>query len=286
MALAMALSGTIGLVVMQSGQAPLTVVFFRCLIGGAALAAWLTLSRSWSRMRGADLAWLIGGGLALVLNWLCLFTAYRYSSISVATVVYHTQPFMLLAITALVQREAFDRARMPWLVLAFVGVVLISELSLGAASRASWRGVALACAAAFLYAIATLVTRRLKHLPSAQIAVVQMAVGTAVLMPIAWPAMGPLDARGWLAVLTLGLVHTAFMYTIMYAAFQRLPAQSIAALSFIYPLVALLVDLLFFKVVLSPWQWLGMGAILLAVIADQRKWGTAKPSLQPSAKAR
>ena len=271
MALAMALSGTIGLAVIESGQPALTVVFFRCLIGGAALAAWLSLTRGWQPWRRADLPWLAVGGLALVCNWLCLFTAYKYSSISIATIVYHTQPFMLLALVTLVEGEPLQFARLPWLVLAFVGVALVAEVRQGDAVHAGWVGALLACAAAFLYAVATLATRRLKHLPSAQIASFQMAVGFAVLLPLVLP-IGPVDTRGVVALGTLGLVHTAFMYTIMYAAFQRLPAQSIAVLSFIYPLAALLVDLLFYKVQLSGMQMLGMATILLAVIADQRKW--------------
>jgi len=272
MALAMALSGTIGLAVTESGQAPLTVVFFRCLIGGAAMVAWLTIRRGWKPMVRSDWLWLTVGGLALVFNWLCLFTAYHHSSISVATVVYHTQPFMLLALVALVQGEQLQRERLPWLVLAFGGVALIAELHLGGQGGASWLGVLLACGAAFLYAVATLVTRRLKHLPPAQIASFQMVIGVVVLLPLASPGFGPVSDRGLIALATLGLVHTAFMYTIMYAAFQRLPAQSIAALSFIYPVVALLVDRLFYDVQLSLVQMAGMAAILLAVVADQRKW--------------
>jgi drug/metabolite transporter (DMT)-like permease len=277
MALAMALSGTIGLAVTESGQAPLTVVFFRCLIGGAAMVAWLTIRRGWRPMERSDWAWLAVGGLALVSNWLCLFTAYRYSSISVATVVYHTQPFMLLALVALVQGEPLQRERLPWLVLAFVGVALIAEVHRGGQGAASWLGVLLACGAAFLYAVATLVTRRLKHLPPAQIASFQMVIGVVVLLPLASPGFGPVSDRGLIALATLGLVHTAFMYTIMYGAFQRLPAQSIAALSFIYPVVALLVDRLIYGVHLSATQFAGMAAILLAVVADQRKWQIGSP---------
>jgi drug/metabolite transporter (DMT)-like permease len=271
MALAMALSGTIGLVVTESGQAPLTVVFFRCLIGGAAMMLWLGIRRGWQPMTRSDALWLAAGGLALVVNWLCLFSAYRHSNISVATVVYHTQPFMLLALVALVQREPLQRERLPWAVLAFAGVVLIAQVHQGA-GQARWQGVLLACAAAFLYAVATLVARRLKHLPPAQIASLQMVVGVLVLLPLAAPGFGPIDARGIAALATLGFVHTAFMYTIMYAAFQRLAPESIATLSFIYPAAALLVDLSFYGVRPSAAQWLGMAAILLAVVADQRKW--------------
>lgn len=270
MVLAMTLSGTIGLAVVESGMAPLSVVFFRCLIGGAGLLAWLAATRSWAPVSSRDLLWIVLGGLALVLNWLCLFSSYRYGSISVSTVVYHTQPFILLCLASVLQGERMQTARLPWLVLAFGGVVLTSQVhgSIGS----TWLGALLASVAAFLYAVATLVTRQLKHLPPSQIAAFQMGVGVLVLLPIVWGDLGPLATRGWVAVATLGLVHTAFMYTIMYSAFQRLPTQTIAVLSFIYPLVALLVDLLYFKVSLHWMQQLGMAAIVFALVANQRQW--------------
>lgn len=274
MVLAMAISGTIGLLVVESGQPPLTVVFVRCLVGALGLGAWLTLTKTWTKIRPVDLAWTVGGGLALVLNWLCLFSSYQNSSVSVATIVYHTQPFMLLAIVAVIHREGLVLSRLPWLALAFVGVILTSRVhaSQETGAESTWIGALLACTAALLYAIATLMTRRLKHLPPAQIAVFQMLVGVLTLLPMTISPLEPMSWQSLAALSTLGLVHTAFMYTIMYAAFQRLSAQSIAALSFIYPVVAVLVDLIYFKVSLSEWQWMGMGAIMLAVIADQRKW--------------
>ncbi|HEV8691178.1 MAG TPA: DMT family transporter [Ideonella sp.] len=271
MLVAMALSGTIGLAVVESGLSPLTVVFFRCLIGGGALLGWLALRRDWRPLSWRDLGWLLLGGLALVANWLCLFSAYRFSSISVATVVYHTQPFMLLVLAALWRGERIDTARLPWLALAMLGVVFSSGLDAGA-SAVGWQGAALACGAALLYAVATLATQGLKHLPPAQIAAVQMVVGVVALAPLAWPFAGPWSMRAVAAVSLLGLVHTAFMYTLMYAAFQRLSAQAIASLSFVYPAVALLVDLVWYHAVPAPLQWLGMALIVLAVVAHRRGW--------------
>ncbi|NUO86001.1 MAG: EamA family transporter, partial [Cupriavidus sp.] len=104
MAAAMVLSGTIGWFVVTSGQPPLEVVFFRCLLGGAALLGVLTLQRGWVRMTRAQAGWLALGGVTLVLNWLALFSAYAYSGIAIATVVYHTQPFFLLLLTSVLQR--------------------------------------------------------------------------------------------------------------------------------------------------------------------------------------
>ncbi|WP_373788846.1 EamA family transporter, partial [Delftia acidovorans] len=244
MLLAMALSGTIGLLVVESALSPLLVVFARCVLGALGLGLWLAWRREWVAPQGREWLWLAGGGIALVLNWVALFSAYHYSSIAVATVVYHVQPFMLLALSAL-QGEPVERRKLPWLLLALLGVALSSGLvgldgmDASHAGTGAWVGVALALLAAALYAGTTVATRRLGHMPSAQIAMLQMLAGGLVLSLWALPllthiaAASPqlLSARAASMVLTLGLVHTAFMYTVMYAAFQRLPAPAIAALS-------------------------------------------------------
>jgi drug/metabolite transporter (DMT)-like permease len=278
MVAAMALSGTIGLLVVESGLPVLLVVWLRCLLGGLGLAAWLLWSRQWVAPTGREWAWMLLGGAALVGNWLALFSAYHYSSIAVATVVYHVQPFLLLVLAAIFQGQALPLRRLPWLGLALVGVALSSGLEGGQAGT-SWPGVALALLAASLYAVATLLTQRLQRIPAAQIAMLQMAVGVLLLAVPAWLEGGTADftARAWTAVLVLGLVHTACMYTLMYAAFQRLPAQAIAGLSFIYPAMALLVDLLWFGTRPTAAQWLGMAVILGAVWAWRRGADKSKP---------
>ena len=116
MTLAMLMSGTIGLFVVESGQDNTTVVFWHCLIGGSALLAYLSWRRQWQALSRTNSGWLLLGGLALVANWFCLFGAYHLSSISIATLVYHTQPFFLLLIVAISQRQAIAASQW-WLLL-------------------------------------------------------------------------------------------------------------------------------------------------------------------------
>ena len=272
MVLAMALSGTIGLLVVESGLPVPWVVWLRCILGGLGLAAWVLWSRQWVRPTASEWWWLLAGGLALVLNWLSLFRAYHYSGIAVSTVVYHVQPFVLLVLTAVVQRELLPLRRLPWLLLALLGVALSSGLMAVDSGPPEWKGIALALLAASLYAVATLATRKLSRIAPAQIAMLQMLMGALVLWPL---VVGSHEAavfgsKAVAAVMVLGLVHTAWMYTLMYTAFQRLMAQAIAGLSFIYPAMALLVDLAWFGVRPQPAQWLGMALILGAVWAYRR----------------
>lgn len=285
MALAMALSGTIGLFVLASGQSAWSVVWFRCLIGSVALLAWLVLNGGWKPLDRAAAGWLLLGAVALIANWLFLFSSYHKSGIAVSTVIYHVQPFFLILLATLVQRQQPDWYKMPWLVLAFVGVALTAGLRWGNALQADLLiGAGLALAAAFLYAVATLATRKLNGIAPAQIAGLQLLIGAGVLAPWADLSVASFAPQTWISLLALGLVHTGLMYNLMYAAFQRLTAERIAVLSFIYPLVAIVVDVAVFNLVLSATQVLGMLLMLLAIVAHQRDWtfplALRRPSLR------
>jgi drug/metabolite transporter (DMT)-like permease len=262
---AMVMSGTIGAFVVASGQTPLTVVLFRCLIGGAALLAWLAWRGEFKPMSGRDFAWLLAGAAALLLNWLCLFSAYALSSISVATIVYHMQPFFLILFAAF-QGDKPHKAKLPWLVVAFAGVALTTGLEGGGNIVL---GVALALSGALLYAVATLITRKLNGYAPAQVAGLQLAIGGFVLAPFAELSLASFTSTVWLCLTVLGIVHTGVMYNLMYAAFQRLKADVIATLAFIYPAVAVVVDVLVFDTRPGTWQMAGMALILTAVAANQ-----------------
>lgn len=280
MVAAMGMSGTIGAFVLFSGQAPLTVVFFRCLIGAAALLGWLWYTAGWSKMDRKAVLWTAMGAAAIIGNWLCLFSAFALSGITIATVIYHIQPFILLVLAALAQRELPSLRQLPFLLLAFAGVALTTGLDADMTRPGLLHGVLLALAAAFLYALATLATRKLAAYAPAQIAGVQLALGALVLAPMTELEMGNFSTAAWTSLLIVGLVHTGLVYNLMYGAFQRLRAEAIANLSFIYPAVALATDLVVFDASLSPLQWAGVAMILLSVLANQRS-GTAPPKTEP-----
>src|SRR3546814_1731961 len=91
MAAAMAISGTVGVFVLESGQSAWNVVFLRCVFGALGLLAYC-LARGLLRpgiFTRATLAWTLVAGVAIVLNWVLLFSAYRLASISLATAVYN-----------------------------------------------------------------------------------------------------------------------------------------------------------------------------------------------------
>src|SRR5260221_7634103 len=124
MTTAMTMSGTIGWFVIRAGQPILDVVFWRCVFGVTALlvicAARGLLKRDLMTRRQVALVAI--GGVAIVLNWLLLFGAYSRASISIATAVYNTQPFMLVGLGVLLFKERLTLNNLLWLGLAFAGM--------------------------------------------------------------------------------------------------------------------------------------------------------------------
>ncbi|EME5082874.1 DMT family transporter [Klebsiella aerogenes] len=277
MSLAMIISGSIGAFVLLSGLPVIDVVFWRCLIGAVTLLLFILLSRQpFSRLTRLTLALAILGGVALVINWLLLFAAYSRVSIGMATVVYNTQPFMLVLLSMMLG-EKVSAVKWAWLLLAFSGVVILlsSELT-PAHSDNLVTGIILALGAAFFYALTAIIARKLQPLPAQHIAFIQVIVGTVMLLPLVHaPEFN--SHFPWRYLLILGVVHTGIMYQLLYSAIQKLPTPVTGSLSFIYPLVAILVDYLVFDHALAPLQLAGGVLILLAAAGNNLGWGEKKP---------
>ncbi|MFP4592416.1 MAG: DMT family transporter [bacterium] len=282
MTTAMTISGTIGWFVVRSGQPVLDVVFWRCVFGALtllAVCAALGLLRGAITWRRAGLAAL--GGVAIVVNWLLLFAAYPRASISIATAVYNTQPFMLVGLGALFLSERLTAAKLTWLGLAFAGVVLIVQVGPDAAMATDYlTGIVLALGAAFAYAVAAILTKKLAGTPPHLIALIQVCVGVLMLAPLAHRSHLPADAHTWALLITVGVVHTGLMYILLYGAIQRLPTHLTGSLSFIYPVVAIAVDMVAFGHHLRAAQFLGAAAILIAAAGMNLGWSIWRPRRQ------
>ncbi len=277
MSLAMLISGSVGAFVLLSGLPVTDVVFWRCVIGAVALFIFIRFSKEpFSRLTRVTLTLAILGGVALVINWLLLFAAYERVSIGLATVVYNTQPFMLV-LMGMLSGERVTLVKWSWLALAFVGVVVLLSSELTQSHGSSWLiGITLALGAAFFYALTAIITRKLRPIPPQHIAFIQVLTGVVMLLPLAqMPALS--REFPWGILLTLGIVHTGVMYQLLYSAIQKLPTPIIGSLSFIYPVVAIVVDNLIFGHTLSVIQLAGGTLILLAAAGNNLGWGEKKP---------
>jgi len=277
MSLAMLISGSIGAFVLLSGLPVTEVVFWRCLIGAVALFLFIRFSKHpFSPLTKVTLGLAVLGGVALVINWLLLFAAFDRISIGLSTVVYNTQPFMLV-LMGMLMGERVSLVKWGWLFLAFGGVVILLSSELTGGHNAQWlTGIALALGAAFFYALTAIITRKLKTIAPQHIAFIQVLTGVVMLLPLATMPTFSGDFP-WAILLTLGIVHTGVMYQLLYSAIQKLPTPITGSLSFIYPVVALIVDNLVFGHALNLTQLAGGALILFAAAGNNLGWGEKKP---------
>jgi len=282
---AMGLSGTIGYFVVESGQSVWNVVFFRCLFGSLSLFAYCWakgLLTPWP-FSAKTLMLATLSGAAIVLNWVLLFSSYGHASISIATAIYNTQPFFLILLGMILFGERPTGDALGFIALAFVGLLMVTQVQAGGLSWSGGYVVGLlqALGAAFLYAVTSVIVKRLKGIPPHVIALVQAMLGTAMLLPLADFAGLPTSSLQWGYLAVLGVVHTGIMYILLYAALQKLPTPIIAVLSFTYPAVAILIDYLAYGRDLSLGQWSGILLILLGSAGVNLRWrfGFGRPRI-------
>ena len=276
MVAAMLISGTIGWLVVASGQSPQNVVFVRCALGAPTLAA-ICLALGIIRkdmLTWRTLALACAGGAAIVANWVLLFAAYSRASISMATVAYNTQPFMLVALGAVVFRERITASTAAWLGVAFVGLMLVVKVqpAVLAVPGQYLEGIGYALGAAFFYAVSSIITKQLKGTPPQLIALIQVTLGVFLLAPFVDYHALPSTSMPWVDLATIGVVHTGFVYVLLYGAIQKLPTSMTAALSFVYPIVAIVCDRFAFGQTLAWVQLAGAVLILLAAAGVNFGW--------------
>ncbi|AYM08909.1 DMT family transporter [Agrobacterium tumefaciens] len=283
LALAMAIIGTVGAFATEAGLDPITTVFWRCVFATAFLGIWCLWRGILPGLSPKNMGLAALGGVCMVLSWTAFFAGFAMTSIATTTIVYHIQPFfvVLIGVTVLKERITFDQVA--WMVAAFVGVALASGLVLGSRSvNATWAlGIALTLGASLLYAIATILAKGLGQQRPEVTTLCQTVVGIVLLAPFADLGRSVSPASwGWLA--GIGILHTGVAYVLMYSAYPRLTTPVIGVLTFIYPLVAIVIDWAFYDHPLGPAQAFGMLLIALGTLGVRLGWRISPRRASPA----
>jgi len=275
LALAMAIIGTVGAFATEAGLDPVTTVFWRCVFGTVFLGVWCLLrgylpdrTISLSRVALAAL-----GGICMVLSWTAFFAGFAMTSIATTTIVYHIQPFFVVLIGAIFLKERISLDQVIWMIGAFVGVVLASGLIDSAShSRPEWAlGIILTLMAAILYAVATILAKGLGRQRPEVTALCQTVVGIAMLWPFA-DIFRHIPATSWGWLIGMGVLHTGIAYVLMYSAYPCLSTPVIGVLTFIYPVVAIVIDSTIYGHPVSIAQTAGMILIALGTLGVRLGW--------------
>lgn len=271
---AMVIFGTIGLLRRSIPCASAVVALVRGVVGTAFLLLWRTFRGRrfhWAVLKDNALLLFLSGAL-IGINWVCLFEAYNYTAVSVATVCYYMAPIFVILASPLVLREKLTLRKGICAAVAFGGMVLSSGI--GSDGGAAWRGIGLALAAAAMYASVILLNKRIEGMEAEERTAVQLFAAALVLLPYVLlktglPTVAELSGQAILLLLVAGILHTGVAYTLYFGSLGGVSAQSAALLSYMDPVVALLLSALVLQEKLSLLAWVGAGLVIAAAVASE-----------------
>lgn len=261
--LAMVVFGTLAPFVRQIAVSSGELALYRAILGAALIGVYLAATRqSLPKGNRREVALLLLSGAAMGINWILLFEAYRYTTVSTATLCYYFAPVIVTALSPLLFRERLTRRQVLCFVMATLGLVLITGMERGG----SVKGVLFGLGAAVFYAAVVLLNKYIRGVDGIQRTFFQFLAAIVTLIPYVFftggVTLSRLDTPGWLCLLTVGLVHTGITYCLYFSSLKAIPGQRAAILSYMDPLVAVLVSVTVLREPLTWQQALGGSLIL------------------------
>jgi drug/metabolite transporter (DMT)-like permease len=230
---------------------PATVVWLRFAMGVAVLGVAVTVSRQWATVSLRTFAtFALLGLIGITFHQWLQSSALVTSRASTSGWIVATTPVFMAILGRLVLKERLGARRIAGIALAALGVVLVvtkghpGDLLNG---QFGAPGDILIVISAPNWALFSVLSRRaLRSHPVVRMMAYVMGIGwllSSVLL-----ASGPgfseisrLSARGWGAIVFLGLACSGLAYIAWYDALQKMTASAAGALLYLEPLVAMTV---------------------------------------------
>jgi len=265
---AMTVFGTLGIFVrnipVSSGELALYRAALAALLLGLIFLA--TGQKICFKSLGKELPLLLLSGGAMGINWILLFEAYKYTTVSVATLSYYFAPVIVTVACPLLFREKMGKKQWICFAMSTLGIVLITGIGDLSSGEMHHLGIAFGLGAAVFYSAVILLNKYIRGVTGLQRTFLQFLAAILVLIPYVFCTtgitLGSLNGIGWLNLLIVGLFHTGVTYCLYFSALKELPGQEAAILSYIDPLVAVLISVFVLGEAMTPVQLIGGGLIL------------------------
>ena len=272
--LAVVLYGTIGMFLRFVNLPSEEVAFCRGLIGALFILLFRCVQKEkidFQAIRN-NLPVLLLTGISLGLNWIFLFAAYVTTTVAIASLCNYMVPIIVIILAPLILKEKLEVRKIPCVVAAFFGIVLVSGVVRG--SIGSPVGIIYGLTAALCFACIVFCNRRLREIHVMDRAVAQLAISAVTILPYMLLRNGRIlllpDLRSGMIVLMLGVLHTGIAYCLYFSGMAILPVQSVAILGYLEPVVSVLCSVIFLR---EPFGWTGwIGAVLIigsAIVSER-----------------
>lgn len=266
--------GTVGLAnqILYNGYATnaLSLAFLRLAIATPFFALALGRSSGLRSIKLRDLGIMLFMGGLQALYQFSYNAALPTAGVTIATLVaICVAPIIVVLFSSFILREHPSLMTLVALggALAGTGLLVLSQPH-PEAGNASLIGVCFALISASGYAGFILCGRLLTHkYHPLQISTIAFGTGALLLLPVAFSTglMLSYSASGWLLLLYLGCIPTAFAYGLFQIGMRSLSATVVSIVTLFEPLTAAILAWIFLREELGPLGLLGAGLLLGAM---------------------
>ena len=263
----MTVFGTLGIFVRNIPVSSGELALYRAILAALLIAVFLLVTKQKIPFANIkrEVPLLLASGVAMGINWILLFEAYKYTTVSVATLSYYFAPVIVTVVCPILFKERLTGNQIVCFVMSTLGLVLITGIGdIGGGS--DFLGILFGLGAAVFYATVILLNKFIKNVEGIHRTFLQFLSAIVILIPYvimtSGVTLGNLNGLGWANLLIVGLIHTGVTYCMYFSSLKELPGQKAAILSYIDPLVAVLISVTILGESMTVWQVIG-GILIL-----------------------
>lgn len=265
----MIIFGSIGLIVRGIPLSSPEIAMVRGVVGSIFLIITAIILKKRPSLEAIkkNVIYLIISGAALGVNWILLFEAYRYTSITNATLSYYFAPVIVVLLSPVWLKERLTLKRLLCVLVAMAGMFLLVWTGAnGGINVGNLKGIGFGLVAAIFYAIVVIMNKLTKDIDGLETTIIQLTLASLILIPyvlskgaITW---GVLGGNAILRLILVGLLNTGVAYLLYFLSVQKLESQTVAILSYIDPVSAVIMSAIFIGEKIGAPQILG-GILIL-----------------------
>lgn len=280
MIVSMAIFGTLGIFVRNIPVSSGELALYRAVLAAILIGTFLTVTGQKIPFASIkkEVPLLLASGVAIGINWILLFEAYKYTTVSVATLSYYFAPVIVTAVCPILFKERLTGRQILCFVMSTLGLVLITGIG-DIGGETDFVGILFGLGEAVFYATVVLLNKFIKKVEGIHRTFLQFLAAIIVLIPYvaatSGVTLGGMKTVGWINLLVVGLIHTGITYCMYFTSLKELPGQKAAILSYIDPLVAVFVSVTVLGESMTPWQAAG-GILILGFTL----WNELAPGAQ------
>ena len=227
--------------------------------------------------------WFVLSGICLGFNWITLFAAYKVTTVAIASLCNYMAPIIVIFLAALLFKDKLKPISIVCIFVAFIGIALVSGVTLDGIAGVNLKGVALGFMAAAGFTGMVLCNKKAGDAPVYEKAIIQLisASITALVYFLInnWGAPLEIDLQSVLLVLLLGVVHSGIAYTFYFGAITKIDVQSFALLGYIEPIVSVLISVILLHESMTFLGVIGAVMVLGAAIVNELVQSKKQPQL-------